>query len=101
MPAYRFPSHVGGLSKGIYIALDYWDVLAVSPDVRGPRGGIVFGYDTVKRYLTNSLFIPLVQRAWIGSTGVGSAELIRVVRDGADAGRSMMVALGGSVQRSA
>jgi hypothetical protein len=83
------------LIKGLYIPLDYWDVLNASGEVVGPRGGVRLGYDTVRRYLNNSLFVRLVERAWIGSRGVTNADLIKVVRAAVDAGRSVTLAAGG------
>jgi hypothetical protein len=86
------------LVKGLYIPLDYWDVLNASRDVVGPRGGIRLGYETVRRYLNNSLFIALVERAWVGSRGVTTSDIINVVRKGADAGRSVTLAVGSRAQ---
>ena len=80
------------LVSGMYLPLDYYDVLAASPEVRGPRGGIVFSYDTVDRYINNDLFVSLVRGAWIGSRGATTTELEALVLSGLDAGRSVTVA---------
>ncbi|WP_395311289.1 hypothetical protein V4U86_11220 [Mycobacterium sp. AMU20-3851] len=48
------------LVSGMYLPLAYYDALATSVDVRGPKDGIALSYDTVRRYLNNDLFINLV-----------------------------------------
>lgn len=80
------------LVGGMYIPLDYYDVLAAAPEVRGPKGGIAFSYDTVDRYINNDLFVNLVRGAWIGSRGATTDELETLVLAGLDAGRSVTVA---------
>jgi hypothetical protein len=64
---------------GIYLPLDYWDLLAASDDTRGPRGGRVFSYETVRRTINNTLFAALVGRAFVGSRGVTSEAIAEVV----------------------
>jgi hypothetical protein len=80
------------LVSGMYLPLDYYDVLTSSPDVRGPRGGVVLSYDTVQRHVSNDLFVGLVRGGWIGSRGATSAELEDLVLSGLNAGRSITVA---------
>lgn len=55
------------LVGGMYLPLEYWDLLAISPEVKGPRGGIVMTYENVPRRIDNSLFVELVRGGWIGS----------------------------------
>jgi hypothetical protein len=78
---------------GIYLPVDYWDLLAASDDTRGPRGGRVFSYETVRRTINNTLFAALVGRAFVGSRGVTSEAIAEVVRAGYDAGRSVTAAV--------
>lgn len=78
---------------GIYLPLDYWDLLAASDDTRGPRGGRVFSYETVRRTINNTLSAALVGRAFVGSRGVTSEAIAEVVRAGYDAGRSVTAAV--------
>jgi hypothetical protein len=80
------------LVSGMYLPLDYYDVLAASPDVRGSRGGVVLGYDTIHRYVSNDLFVGLVRGGWVGSRGAATKELEMLVLSGLDAGHSVTVA---------
>jgi hypothetical protein len=82
------------LVKGFYLPLDYWEVLAESTQTRGPQGGLSFSYESVSRYLTNTLFIELASEAWIGSRGAASHDIAAVVQAGVQAGRSVIVAMG-------
>ena len=50
-----------------------------SDEVRGPRDGIVLGYDTVRRYVNNDLFVSLVRGGWVGSRGAASTSLTEIV----------------------
>ena len=51
------------LVSGMYIPIDYWDTLAASPTLKGPRGGTIFSYRTVDRHVSNELFVALVRGA--------------------------------------
>lgn len=59
------------LVQGMYLPRAYFDQLLNAPHspLRGSRGGLRFGYQTVPRYLDNTTFSGLVQDGWIGSTG--------------------------------
>lgn len=57
-----------GLSKGMYLPLDYWKSLAVAPATAGLRGGSRITYENVGRRMTNSDFVTLVAGAWVGTT---------------------------------
>ena len=80
------------MTKGMYLPLDYWDVLAASSELSGPRGGIVVSYDTVPRYLTNDAFVELVEDGWIGSRYGDSDEISVIVRASLDDGHSLLLA---------
>ncbi len=45
----------------VYLPLEYYDVLAASSEMAGPRGGVVLGADTIKRSVDNALFSALVR----------------------------------------
>jgi hypothetical protein len=68
------------LIHGMYLPIDYWDVLMASPRVLGPHGGLCVNYDNVGRYLNNTSFIALVSSAWIGSRGVPTARITNIIR---------------------
>ena len=80
------------LVGGMYLPLDFWDVLAASPELRGARDGIAFSYDTVTRHLTNDLFVGLVRYGWVGSRGATTEELMSVILAGLAADRSITIA---------
>jgi hypothetical protein len=81
------------LVSGMYLPLDYYDVLLASEGSKGPRGGIALGYDTVARAISNDLFVGLVRGGWVGSRGAASDSLTELVAAGVAADRSMTVAV--------
>lgn len=83
---------VGSLVGGMYLPLAYWDVLAASPQVVGPRGGVAVTHESAGRYLDNTQFVSLVQDGWVGSRGVTSQQITEVIRSGLDAHRSIILA---------
>jgi len=73
--SYEFEPASQKLSQGMYIPLDYMDVLLNSPNVHGPRGGKVITYTNVGRHFSNTLFTNLMHEGLIGS-GVNFSEQI-------------------------
>jgi hypothetical protein len=84
----------GELSAGMYLPLDYFDKLVASEQITGPRGGVVVSYDTVGRWLSNSSFISLVERAWVGTRGLTTAQVTEVVEHALAAEHSVVLAVG-------
>jgi hypothetical protein len=80
------------LVTGMYLPLAYYDVLAASDTVRGPRKGLAFSYENVGRHVGNDLFVALVRGGWVGSRGASSKRLKKLVLAGLDASRSVTVA---------
>jgi len=80
------------LVTGMYLPTDLYDIVTRSDLVKGPRGGVVLGYDTVQRYVSNDLFVLLVRGGWVGSRGVASEQLTDLVLRGLAANRSMTIA---------
>ena len=83
---------VGSLVGGMYLPLAYWDVLAASPQVIGPRGGVAVTHGNAGRYLHNTQFVSLVQDGWVGTCGLTSEQITEVIRSGLDADRSIILA---------
>lgn len=77
---------------GMYLPLDYWDVLLESESVRGARGGRIITFDNAGRYLTNSQFIELIQAGWIGSRLEHTEAVTQLVRAAIEGDRSLVVA---------
>lgn len=67
------------LIKGMYLAREYFQELLAS--LKGPRGGVLLGYENVPRHVNNTTFIQLVKDGWIGTRGTGTVGLERVVAD--------------------
>lgn len=88
-----------GLVSGMYLPLDYYDVLAASDSVRGPRGGLVFSYETVNRHIGNDLFVALVRGGWVGSRGATTKRLTKLVLAGLTASRSVTVAAASRIEQ--
>jgi hypothetical protein len=84
------PDH---LIRGMYFPLDYWDTLVDSPSAKGSAGGTIITYDNAQRWISNSLFINLVQYGWVGSASVSSSMLRWICEESLDSGRSLTVAL--------
>jgi hypothetical protein len=82
-----------GLAKGMYLPLDYVDALATAGELRGKRGGRVFGYKAIPRYLDNDLFVRLVQRGWVGSRGTTTGTLVDLIAKLVQEGRSVLYAV--------
>jgi hypothetical protein len=82
-----------GLSKGMYLPLDYWKSLSIHPATEGPRGGRLITYENVGRRLTNSQFVALVGSAWIGTTVPQSVVLEKVVESVVETGKTVTLAV--------
>ena len=80
------------LVSGMYLPLDYYDVLVASEETRGPKGGVVIGYDTVRRTVPNDLFIGLVRGGWVASRGAATETLTELVLAGLSSDRSVTFA---------
>ena len=81
------------LIRGMYIPLEYFDLLEASGSLAGPRGGVAIGWDTAGRWLDNTTFARLVGDAWIGTYGQASRSLAEVIRGGLHLGRAVVVAI--------
>jgi hypothetical protein len=82
-----------GLFKGMYFPLGLWKSLADDPVTLGPRGGRFVNYANVGRRLSNSEFITLVARAWVGTTAPQSSLLEKVVRSVLETGKTVTIAV--------
>lgn len=78
--------------KGMYIPLDYWELLMNSPNILGPKGGRQVSFDNVGRYFNNTLFIELVKLGLIGSRLVSTEALSEITQRAIEEGRSVILA---------
>ncbi|WP_420128158.1 hypothetical protein [Longimicrobium sp.] len=84
--------HSTKMIGGMYLPLDYWDVLLESGEVQGPRGGRIVTFENAGRYLTNSHFVDLLQAGWIGSRLEHTEAVTQLVNTAVDGDRSLIVA---------
>lgn len=87
------------LIRGMYIPLEYFDLLAVSGNLAGPRGGESIGWDRAGRWLDNTTFVRLVADAWVGTYGSASRHIAEAIRSGLRIGRAVVVAVEESGRR--
>jgi len=82
-----------GLFPGMYIPIDYWRILANDPAIIGPRGGRKVTYTNVGRYFTNTEFVSIVTKAWVGTTVKQSGVLETTIRHTLEAGKAVALAI--------
>ncbi|MEU0990881.1 hypothetical protein [Streptomyces sp. NPDC005953] len=63
------------LTHGMYIPLSYARVLLNDDCTLGSRGGRIFSYERVNRYLVGSEFAELVKHGLVGTVGTSVEEL--------------------------
>jgi len=63
------------LLPGYYVPLGLWDLYDGSDIIKGPQDGKRITLSTLKRYLSNTSFIQLVEDGWIGSRGDVTAAI--------------------------
>lgn len=64
---------------GMYLPLDYWRRLVAGTTVLGQNGGVRVNRETAGRYISNSLFVDLVQDGWVGSRTCRSGVITRII----------------------
>lgn len=91
-PADGFDPLSSEMVRGLYIPLDYWEMLVEAPDTLGPRGGRCITYGNVGRHFNNSLFIELVQEGWIGSVTAHTDVITEAIAEAVHNDRSVVLA---------
>lgn len=81
------------LIGGMYLPLDYWELLLKDKRSRGPRDGIAICRANVGRHINNTLFVRLVQGGWVGSRAGRSEVISEIIRQGLENGKSVIAAL--------
>lgn len=82
-----------GLSKGMYLPLDYWKRISAHPAMAGPRGGSRLSYRNVRRYLDNTEFVTIASGGWVGTHIQQSVLLVEVIRETIQSGRAAVIAI--------
>lgn len=81
------------LIKGMYFPLDYWETLAQSEMIDGPRRGKYVSFSNSGRYLTNTDFAVLVGSAWVGTTPSQSRIIMDIVHTSIEADKGAMLVI--------
>ncbi|MBE2202469.1 MAG: hypothetical protein IAE79_27910 [Anaerolinea sp.] len=98
-PVKVFDPTSADMVKGMYMPLDYWEMLMQSPDVIGPKEGTQVSFYNAGRYFTNSQFINLVQEGWIGSRLVDKDIISDVIKESIEGKKSVILAAKQRVQK--
>lgn len=78
--------------KGMYLPLDYWELLLKSPAVIGSQSGLRITYDNAERYINNTTFTDLVRQGLIGSRLTVSKKLTDIIQNSLRDKKSVMLA---------
>ncbi len=81
------------LIQGMYLPLEYWNILSNHPTMRGPRGGKRLSYRNVRRYFDNTGFITMASGGWVGTNINQSKLLEKVIKSTLESGRSVVYAV--------
>lgn len=65
------------LIEGMYFPLEHWRHVLDAPQTRGPHEGILLSRRTAPRWFSNSEFIDIAKKGWIGSTRAGGQHWVR------------------------
>jgi len=98
-PRINIDPEVISLSKGMYIPLDYVNMLTKDSSIKGARGGKKLSYNTVGRYLDNPVFKNIVSGGWIGTNYNQSNILKKVIKETIENGRSAVIAIRNNIEK--
>jgi hypothetical protein len=91
-PTHGYPKEAG-IIRGMYVPLGLWDVLERSGSLKGPRGGVVIGWEHAERWMSTTTFVEVVADAWVGTAGDASTIIAELIRTGLVLRRSIVVAI--------
>lgn len=89
------------LVHGMYVPLDYWDLLDSDPGVEGEKGGKRITYGNVGRYFDNTEFVAFVSKAWVGTNMNQSAVLGEAIRETVETGKAVAIGIKTDLPRKA
>ena len=87
-----FIPQTADMVPGLYLAREHFEQLRKDPRLKGPQGGVRFGYSTVHSYLDNTLFTRLVDTGFIGTTGTSTDMVHEQVTRSLDGQKALVVA---------
>ncbi len=82
-----------GLIKGMYLPLQYWELLSKHPTMIGPKGGSRLSYKNVRRYFDNTEFVTMASGGWVGTNIEQSKLLEKAIKSTLESGRSVVFAV--------
>lgn len=86
------PDNVG-LVKGMYLPLEYWELLSEHSTLVGKCGGKSVSYRNVRRYFDNSAFITIAAGGWVG-TNIDQSKVLEIaIRSTLESGRAVVFAV--------
>jgi hypothetical protein len=80
------------LLPGLYLPLEYAEELLADGCTLGPRGGRRFRWDAIDRYVTSGMFTQLVREGWIGSHGLKTRALQKLIDSSLAQDRAVVLA---------
>ena len=92
-PRLEFDPDNVGLSKGMYIPLDYIKILQSDKCIEGKRGGKGITYNNIGRYFDNTAFKAVVEGGWIGTNQSQSLLLEEIIKNILQNGKTAVLAI--------
>jgi hypothetical protein len=87
-----FIPQTADMVPGLYLPREQFEQLRKDPRLKGPQGGVRFGYGTVPSYLDNTLFTRLVDVGFIGTTGTSTDMVQEQVKRSLDGQKALVAA---------
>ena len=91
-PREGFRPDTTSMYPGLYLPLDLWERLRHSGELKGPRGGNLLTYTNAKRWLSNTEFINLVSKSWVGTSASQSEILESLIQTVVESGKTVVFA---------
>ncbi len=91
-PRIEFDPDNSGLTKGMYIPLDYIKKLETDKCIEGKNGGKGITYDNIRRYFDNTAFKTIVEGGWIGTNQKQSTYLKEIIRNSLTGKKAVVIA---------
>jgi len=92
VPNYGLKVAAGELIKGMYLPRAYIDFLLGPKGPKGPKGGPIITFYNSPRYMTNTEFIQLVNRGWIGTQNLQSNALNELIKQFYESNKAVFIA---------
>ena len=90
--AREFDPTADRMMKGMYLPLEFVDLVLADGTATGSRGSATLGYENVSRHLTDTQFTQLRGAGWIGTTGVTRQQLLDTAKETLTDQRSLVLA---------